>query len=152
MPKRTNRSVSPLSTKRTARDKAPRAEKTSAIKATPDSFCLPIGWHFSRMDSESPWACTFSRLRPFREQLLGHEGRSCHEVFSSRTAHSHGGMSSDVLCKEAQDRLAELHLEQETLFQIGLGNKPRLWGIMSKNIFKLLWLDLDHSVYPVGKK
>jgi hypothetical protein len=64
--------------------------------------------------------------------------------------HHHHEFSS--LCKEAQDRLAELKHDErfEDLFRFRLGGKKRLWGFLLGNVFYVLWWDSEHQVYPTG--
>ena len=55
------------------------------------------------------------------------------------------------LCKEAQDRLADVELDdQDRLFRFRLGNLQRLWGIMlpDESTFYVLWWDETHQVCP----
>lgn len=56
------------------------------------------------------------------------------------------------LCKEAQDRLKHLNLDDfETLFRLRLSGTKRLWGIRTRNLFRVLWWDPNHMVYPTEK-
>ena len=53
------------------------------------------------------------------------------------------------LCREAQDRLAELKLDDvDELFRFRLSGKARLWGIVADGIFHAVWWDPEHRVYP----
>jgi len=53
----------------------------------------------------------------------------------------------------AQDRPMELKLDDfETLFSIRIDQKKRLWGLLHDGIFRLLWWDPDHQVYPMNLK
>jgi hypothetical protein len=54
---------------------------------------------------------------------------------------------------EARKRLTELKIDDlDTLWQLGDGNKPRVWGMRHGRVFALLWYDPDHTVYKVEKK
>lgn len=54
----------------------------------------------------------------------------------------------DSLCKEAQERLCVLDLDDlDELFRFRLGSGERLWGVKQQEDFFLLWWDPDHKVY-----
>lgn len=61
----------------------------------------------------------------------------------------HHSMEVDVICDEAQLRLAALQEQAETLYRFRLGNLPRLWGIRVVEKFHVLWYDPTHQIYPV---
>jgi hypothetical protein len=53
------------------------------------------------------------------------------------------------LSPEATQRLREVHHDdEEWLFEIRLGNKPRVWGIRRETVFLVLWWDPEHLVCP----
>jgi hypothetical protein len=57
-----------------------------------------------------------------------------------------------ALCKEAQGRLSDLHLDEiveEELFRFRLTGTGRLWGIKIGHVFYVLWWDRDHKVRPL---
>lgn len=58
----------------------------------------------------------------------------------------------DRLPKCAQDRLLH-HLDESytNLFRLRYGGTQRVWGVRERAAFRLLWLDLDHKVYPTEK-
>ena len=41
--------------------------------------------------------------------------------------------------------------ELESLFSVRITGERRVWGIKDVAILRVLWWDLDHSVYPVEK-
>jgi len=56
------------------------------------------------------------------------------------------------LCKEAQDRIVELHLDEtfgDELFRVRFGGTGRLWGYKLDGTFYVLWWDRDHKVRPL---
>ena len=62
-------------------------------------------------------------------------------------------MPVDKICKEAQRRLEQIHLDDyETLYQLQIEGIERLWGIRDENVLNILWWDPEHKVYPVEKK
>jgi hypothetical protein len=53
------------------------------------------------------------------------------------------------LAPEAQARLSEIgHDDVDSLWELHLAGKPRLWGIRAQAVFHVLWFDLDHAVCP----
>ena len=52
----------------------------------------------------------------------------------------------------AQDRLRQLDENEERIFRFRLKGKCRLWGFRSGDLFRVLWYDPEHSVYPVSKR
>lgn len=68
--------------------------------------------------------------------------------------HCHSWNDVSKLSKEFRDRITELFGENgpETLFQISLGNKPRIFGYKENGIFYLLFYDPEHKGRLVSKK
>lgn len=57
------------------------------------------------------------------------------------------------LSDAAQCRLLELDKgDVELLWRLRFTGKQRLWGIRSGPVFRVLWWDPDHRVYPVRKE
>lgn len=79
--------------------------------------------------------------------LLNYEKRTWGEILGNRKRdHS---CSIDSISKKARDRLKELKLDDiDSLFRFRLSGKQRVWGIREGRVFKLLWWDPDHEVYP----
>lgn len=55
------------------------------------------------------------------------------------------------LGKAAQNRIKQLSEAEERIFRFRLSNKTRLWGFRSGDLFRVLWYDPEHKVYPVGR-
>ena len=59
----------------------------------------------------------------------------------------------EVIAKDARQRLEEISQDDiDDLFQIRIGSSARLWGIIDRNIMKILWWDPNHTVYPMNIK
>ena len=117
-----------------------------------DMFAKPLAWHFGRLDKKGPWKCTINTLFSLHGYLLEYEKLTCHEIFNSNTKrakHCHE-MPVDAICPEARKRLSTIQLQTDTLYQLIIHGKQRLWGIMDHNIFKVLWFDPRHEVYPMN--
>lgn len=54
--------------------------------------------------------------------------------------------------KAAQARISQLPEAEERVFRFRLASEVRLWGFRSGDLFRVLWYDPEHSVYPVSKR
>jgi len=88
-------------------------------------------------------------LRKIVQLLQSYEGLKWHEV--KRKPHCHP-WGLDEIPKECYSRLEERQIDVEELFQIGLGNKPRIIGYKTGSIFYLMWYDPDHKFCPTRAK
>lgn len=76
---------------------------------------------------------------------------------TSQSRTKHHSQRTDTLVKGARDRLTELFSAKcseypEEIFRFRISGKVRLWGFREGGIFKILWYDRDHKVYPVKKR
>ncbi len=88
-------------------------------------------------------------LRKIVQLLQSYEGLKWYEVKRKPHCHSWG---LDEIPKECYERLEERQIDIEQLFQIGLGNKPRIIGYKTGSIFYLMWYDPDHKFCPTKAK
>jgi hypothetical protein len=68
-----------------------------------------------------------------------------------RGRRKHHPMAVSELCKEAQDRLAQLGYDEifgDEIYRFRLRGKWRLWGFLQDGVFYVVWWDPDHQVYP----
>jgi hypothetical protein len=86
-------------------------------------------------------------LQKIVQALQGYEGLTWHEVKERGHCHPWG---IDDIPRECSKRLAERQIDIEQLYQIGLGNKPRIIGY--KAIFYLMWWDAEHKFCPTKAK
>ena len=63
--------------------------------------------------------------------------RSCHPLPVER------------IVEKAQKRLCDKCPDIDSLFQVKVGGKARVWGVRKEDILYLIWYDPDHTVYPV---
>lgn len=116
-------------------------------------------WSFKRMDTTHPrWSI---RLCEFLYdniiiKLKDLEGLTWQEIMSASGGRSSGTNShfEDVadLCKEARDRMLELHMEDEDrVFSLRLTALERLYGILEGGTFFIIWYDAKHEIYPTSK-
>ena len=100
---------------------------------------------------------------------------SCHEILQRRLLHrglvdrlqsfesmtwreierdgKHHPMSHVAISAKARRRLAELpHVDPELLYSLRITQRRRLWGIRQGRVFRILWWDPEHTVYPMDIK
>lgn len=55
----------------------------------------------------------------------------------------------EKLCKEAQDRLKELKLDDvDEVYSLRLEGKLRVFGLRELNCLRILWIDREHEICP----
>jgi len=114
-----------------------------------------LSWHIRILDFDGPWGwgdMDAKTLKYVHGKLAQFETMTWAEVNHPNTG-CHPIKVRD-LCSKAQKRLAEIQVIEfeEELFSLRLSGKERLWGIRECHIFKILWWDSKHEVYPVDKK
>lgn len=135
-------------------DRTPKSDKTPRQQEKPDSiYDLRPSWLVKHVDLEGG---PFSWSEMQRHELPGlidrlrlFENMDWREIERQRSSHS---MPATVICKAARDRLEELELEVETLYQLQVAGRARVWGLRLGSAVALLWWDPEHKVYPVEKK
>lgn len=89
-------------------------------------------------------------------KLKDNEGMTWAQIFSASGGRSHGTNShyenvSDLI-PEAQKRWADLRLEEyDRVFSLRLTNFHRLYGILENGVFRIVWFDQTHEIYPTKK-
>lgn len=123
------------------------------VPAGLDGFKMPMGWNFSHMETTKgcEWKCTFKRLTQFQQKLLSFEGKSFQEISDARDS-SHSWPDTSRLNKEFQRLIDAKNIDSESIWQLELAGKTRLFGVREHNIFKVMWLDFNHKAYLVEKK
>lgn len=133
----------------------------SRLKPGPDSGEHRVTFSFQhadlRYEGEWGWPTPEEALELFG--FLADIGRSTwNEVRAMQTGGKHRHRKHhehplSSVCPTAQQRLAELHLDEvfEELFRFRLGGENRLWGFVVDGVFYVLWWDPDHNVYPTEK-
>jgi hypothetical protein len=102
-------------------------------------FHDPFGWH--EVDADT--------LRIVHSKLAEFERLTWREILSPDTGNHQ--MPTDRICKEAQERLRELKLDEvDSLISLRLKRRVRVWGLMDRGVLNLLWWDPEHGVYPMN--
>jgi len=130
----------------------PPTKKVASHTRNPEGYQNQyIAWHFECMDTSGFWPCTISILKNIEKRL--HEFERIR--WSELTGSSHSLPVNKIIPK-AQDRLLDLgYSDYETLYQLDIKDgygKQRLWGLRVENIFRILWWDPNHEIYPVEKR
>jgi len=128
--------------------------RASQIKH-PNSDHEKLSWQIRILDFDGLWGwgeMDAKTLKYVHQKLAQFETMTWAEINNPNTG-CHPIKVRD-LCSEAQKRLLEIKVIEfeEELFSLRLSGKERLWGIRERHIFKILWWDPRHEVYPVDKK
>lgn len=136
------------------RGKQPRSEVSIDQTRTPRS--IPVNprarnpvWAFRIVDTQGPWGWSRmdgQRLGEVLERFKAFESMTWQEIDGPTGGH---GVEVSQLCKEAQNRLAEIRQDDaDVLFSLRLTGKRRVWGILEEHVYKVLWWDPEHEVCP----
>lgn len=130
----------------------PVITKEASHTKNPDGYQNQfISWHFECMDTSGSWPCSINTLQNIQNRLHEYERIK----WSGLSGSSHPLPINKIIPK-AQRRLSELgYSDYENLYQFEIRNgnsKQRLWGLRTENIFKILWWDPNHEIYPVPKR
>lgn len=106
-------------------------------------------WQISRIDEDGEWGWNKIGVDEFKSEVVA----KIKNFESSTWAEILGDKSHEVsisqISKDAQKRLAQLKLEDiESLVSLRLAGRKRIWGIRNAAVFKILWWDPEHEVYP----
>lgn len=101
------------------------------------------------MDTTGNWAwsaCTPADFVRVRDALCAFERMTWAQIRAKKSCHF---TSPDAICSDAMQRLVAMKLDDtDTLMQLRLGAKIRVFGMMEGSTFNLLWWDPEHSVWP----
>lgn len=101
------------------------------------------------------WRIEPEELKELVQFLADQSGRTWDEIYNDRTGgrerhkkhHDHPIAS---LSAQAQKRFYENVSDEshDKLFRFRYGGTKRLWGIRDRAVFRVVWVDLSHQVYP----
>lgn len=134
--------------------------KSPKVIENPDAYLKkhPI-WAFHRCDKDhEKWAIRNCErfYEEIVEKLISLEGMTWAEIQSASGGRRSGTNSHfesiNSLCKEAQNRFMELHLDTDEVFSLRLTGTVRIFGIMENGTFNVLWYDPKHEICPSNKR
>lgn len=144
-----------------------RPQKSKSLNPHPDNIPRRLQDPISHDDSHFSWRVHNSYidydhpifgwnkvdillfLKKIVQELQAYEGLTWHQVKGKKHCHPWG---LDDIPAECFSRLTERQIALEQLFQIGLGNKPRIIGYKGGPIFYLMWWDAEHKFCPTKAK
>lgn len=90
------------------------------------------------------------------DKLISFEGQTWGEIQAASGGRSKGTNNHfeniSELCKDAQKRINELHMDIDQVFSLRLTGTVRLYGIIEDGVFNVLWYDPKHEIYPSMKR
>lgn len=136
------------------------AKKIPEIHENPNAYLKNTPtWAFQKCDLEyKKWSikeCP-SFFDDIISKLASYEGMTWADIQSANGGKKIGTNNHfeyiSEMTREAQKRANEIHLDVDQLFSLRLEGKIRLYGILDRGVFSVLWLDREHEIYPSSKK
>jgi len=101
-------------------------------------LCEPFGWH--EVDKTT--------LEYIHSKLIAFESMTWSQILIDAKKRHHNVKTVD-LCKEAQERLEALRLDDiDRVVSLALSGTERIWGVFSQGVLNLLWWDPNHQICP----
>lgn len=136
-----------VSNKRTKRTNAPQSRNTNQEENPNQYYSKNPSWCFRNADSEM-WAFTSDHVGDLWIELLPYlsnmETRKWSEILVDANKQNHE-IHVGKLNKVAITRLAELHIEAESMVSLRINGTTRLYGFMNGSVFNIVWYDDDHG-------
>ncbi len=137
--------------------KDPSKTKSPRSKSNPDRYLIKFPcWRFNLCDKEHrDWNANIEKFnKKLFEKLKNYETMTWEEI--KRQTHDKGKSKNHFvgvsdLSKPAQNRIIELNYDDDQLFSLAFENKLRIYGRLDGGIFYIIWIDENHTVYPVKK-
>ena len=142
--------------KRPKSKRSPESRKKAAQIANPDSALKehPL-WQIRIFDADGPWGTIGLNegvlLEMIFDKMKSYESMTWGNIDQNRKLNHY--IYTSKLIREARNRLEELKLDDyDKLFSFRLGGTERIWGIREGAIFRFLWWDPEHKIYPYELK
>lgn len=91
----------------------------------------------------------YPKLKSFENNTWDEIRKYSHRKKDKSVSNNHN-VSISKLCKDAQDRLIELgYSDYSEIYSLRLEGTIRLYGFRKMNYLDIIWVDLDHEVYPL---
>ena len=106
-------------------------------------------WQISRVDEDGKWGWNSIGVDEFKSEILAKIKNFETITWAEILGDKNHEVSISEISKDAKKRLAQLKLEDiESLVSLRLTGRKRIWGIRDVSVFKILWWDPEHEVYP----
>lgn len=139
--------------KQVRRNITPATGKQPRVAVAPEIDDDHILWSFVLFDDCPNWREEGGKSSGFiwvAEHLKSSEGRTWGEIIANN--HRDHPVPLDDLCREAQNRLWELKLDDtDPLWRLRFAGAARIWGRKDGPIFRVIWWDPCHRVCPSQK-
>lgn len=135
-------------------------KKNPIITEDPTSYysMMPT-WSFKYLDNNyEKWG--FIHVKDINSTIISklkdYEGMTWKEIIETSGGRTNGNNNhfeniSDLIL-EAQKRWKNLKLDEyDRIFSLRLTGKQRLYGILDNGVFKIVWFDQKHEIYPSKK-
>lgn len=118
-------------------------------------------WQLSSVDDGGKWGWRYIGKdrweRVILPKLKSYETMTWNEILAQNGGKTHGTNSHPIpisnLTKEAQERLAELRLDDmDDIFSLRVTSKTRIFGRRSERVLKIIWFDFNHEICPSTKR
>jgi hypothetical protein len=98
-------------------------------------------WGWGRLNCKDFFNILMERLHEFEQMTWD-------DLASRKSCHP---MPVEHICAAAQKQLSQVCDEIDSLYQVDISPKCRLWGYRDRTIFYLIWHDPNHTVYPTSR-
>jgi len=147
----------PFATGKTPREAGgvlPPGKKPRSVAGEDYLRSSPV-WSFALLDASGPFG--WKQLKPgefeeLLERVRGWESMKWSEILIQGKRHNHP-IKIGSFSKLARDRLAVIgHDEAEELLSLRVNARTRVFGILVRGTFRVLWWDPGHQVCPAFMK
>lgn len=122
------------------------------IEKAKDTEFKPIAWHLRIVDKEGQWGWNKVDQTTFWKvsfpKICNFETMTYNEILGP----THHEVQVIDIFRDAQRRLEQIEQDDtDQLVSFHIEGKKVIWGIRDRNIFKVLWWDPNHEIYPSRK-
>lgn len=126
----------------------PAGSKRPGIARSPDEVQKhePLTWSLGIVDFGGEWGWDKldpNEIEPLHAELIELEGKTLHELTRSELIKD---IPAQHMVRRAQARLSHRGLEEHgTLWELRLTGKRRVWGLVERSVFRMLWWDPEET-------
>lgn len=126
---------------------AKRREEKKARLINPNvDECYPV-WHLGSFDDKPDWCSKCHWTEKVAKDVFERLMKLSDLKWSEIKGGEHHSVEINLLISDAQKRLRDLGMvDIERLFSIRVNGEQRIWGVLQRNEFHILWWDPEHKV------